>query len=65
MKNCVVNLDIIYIDENRITKIYHNCKPCYSEDCDHYEGFGDMILELPGGYCRKYNIKEGDEIELY
>ena len=65
MKNCLVHLDIIYIDDNIISKIHHNCKPCISDDCDHYEGNGDMILELPGGSCKKYQIKEGDEINLF
>ena len=65
MKNCVVHLDIIYIDDNHIVKIHHNCKPCFTEECESYSGHGDMILELPGGYCKKYNLKEGDTIDLY
>lgn len=65
MKNCVVHLDIIYIDDNQIVKIHHNCKPCFTDECESYSGEGDMILELPGGYCKKYNLKEGDKIDLY
>jgi uncharacterized protein len=64
MKNCVVHLDIVYIDDDKITKIHHNCKPCFNDECDHYEGYGDMILELPGGECKKYGVKEGDQISL-
>jgi len=64
MKNCVVHLDIIFINNDEILKIHHNCKPCITKDCDHYEGSGDMVLELPGGTCKKYDIKEGDNIEL-
>lgn len=64
MKDCVIHLDIIFIDGNQIVKIHHNCKPCHSDECEHYEGDGDMILELPGGYCKKYGIKEGDVIDL-
>jgi uncharacterized membrane protein (UPF0127 family) len=64
MKDCVVHLDIIFINGNKIIKIHHNCKPCHSEECEHYEGGGDMVLELPGGDCKKYNIKEGDIIDL-
>ena len=64
MKNCLVHLDIVYIDNNKITKIYHNCKPCFTEECEHYEGSGDMVLELPGGTCKTYDIKEDDEIKL-
>ena len=64
MKNCIVHLDIIYINENKIVKIHHNCKPCYDDDCDSYEGYGDLVLELPGGSCKKYGISDGDEIDL-
>ena len=64
MKNFVVHLDIIFINDDSIEKIHHNCKPCMSEDCERYDGYGDLILELPGGTCKKYDIKEGNNIEL-
>jgi len=64
MKNCVIHLDIIYINDHKIVKIHHNCKPCFENDCDHYEGNGDLVLELSGGTCKKYNIKEDDEVTL-
>ena len=64
MKNCIINLDIIFIDNNKITKIHHDCKPCKTEDCDNYCGIGDMILEIPGGYCKELDIKEGDIVKI-
>ena len=64
MKNCITHLDIVFIDGKKIVKIHHNCKPCFSEDCEHYSGEGDMILELPANTCKKYDIKEDDVIEL-
>lgn len=64
MKNCIVHLDIIFIDGDKIVKIHHNCKPCMSNDCEHFEGYGNLVLELPGGTCKNYQIKDGDEIEL-
>lgn len=64
MKNCKVALDIIFIEDNTITSISYNCKPCVTEECPNYEGNGDMVLELPGGTCRKYNISEGDEVKF-
>ena len=33
MKDCITSLDIIFIKDNKITKIHKNCKPCRSEDC--------------------------------
>lgn len=64
MKNCKVPLDIIFLDGNEITSISHNCKPCKSDECPTYKGYGDMVLELPGGTCKKYNISEGDEVNF-
>ena len=60
MKNCIVPLDIIFIHDNKITKIHHNCPPCKTKNCENYCGYGDLVLELPGGYCEKNNIKESD-----
>ena len=64
MKNCIIPLDIIFIDENLITKIHHNCKPCISDNCKNYTGYGNMVLELKGNKCNILNIKEGDKIKF-
>ena len=64
MKNCLEHLDIIFIGDNQINKIHHNCKPCFTDECERFKGDGDLVLELPGGTCKKYDIKEGDEVEL-
>jgi uncharacterized membrane protein (UPF0127 family) len=64
MKNCLVHLDIIFIQNHKIVKIHHNCKPCLENDCDHFEGHGDLVLELPGGSCKQYKIKDGDQVKL-
>ena len=66
MVDCIVHLDIIFIDNNVITKIHKNCRPCSDStgsDCDRYRGYGDMVLEINGGDCDKYGIKEGMSIE--
>jgi len=66
MKNCIIPLDIIFISDNTITKIHHNCPPCEDDICDeHYCGEGDLVLELMGGTCNKLGINEGDELELF
>jgi len=62
MKNCIIPLDIIFIDNGIITKIHHNCPPCKTKECKNYCGEGDMILELQGGTCKELNIKIGDSI---
>lgn len=63
MKNCIIPLDIIFINDGTITKIHHKCPPCKSKDCGNYCGEGDMILELQGGTCKKLNIEIGDKID--
>lgn len=65
MKNCIVHLDIIFIEHDVIVEIHHNCKPCFTDVCENYEGYGDLVLELPGGTCKKYNINDGDKIEIF
>lgn len=64
MKNCIIDLDIIFIKNNTITKIHHNCKPCNSENCENYCGEGDLVLEVDGGTCKKYSIESGDTLRF-
>ena len=62
MKNCIIPLDIIIIKNNVIQKIHHNCPPCDTDDCPRYKGYGDLVLEIEGGSCEEYDIKEGDRV---
>lgn len=62
MKNCIVPLDVIFIRNGKINKIYHNCPPCLTDDCKTYKGSGDLVIELPGGTCTSFNIKRGANI---
>jgi uncharacterized protein len=64
MKNCIIPLDIIFIHNNTISKIHHNCPPCETKDCVNYCGDGDLVLEVSGNTCKKLNIKEGDVISF-
>jgi uncharacterized membrane protein (UPF0127 family) len=67
MKNCIVPLDVVFVDNsntpiNKITKIYHNCPPCYNTIdllCPRYVGDGNLVIELPGGTCKRLNIRKG------
>lgn len=65
-KNCVIPLDIIFIDDNKITKIHHNCEPCINDPsyCNRYCGLGNYVLEVDGGFCLKNKISEGNTINL-
>ena len=64
MKNCIINLDIVFIKDSQITKIFHSCPPCKGDNCKNYCSEGDTILELQGGSCKKMNISEGDLVEF-
>ena len=64
MKGCKIPLDIVFILNDRISKIHHNCEPCGDGDCTKtYTGPGDHIIEFPGGSAG--NFKEGDSVMMY
>ncbi len=71
MYNTLISLDMIYIREGKIVKIFENVPPGPSKDyrkCPTYPG-GDGILvnqvvEVAGGYCQKKGIKEGDTVQF-
>ena len=65
MKNCNIPLDILFISGDKINNISPNCPPCKKSYCPSYQGIGDSVLELPGGYCEENGIKEGDTIDFY
>uniref|UniRef100_A0A6C0IH56 DUF192 domain-containing protein n=1 Tax=viral metagenome TaxID=1070528 RepID=A0A6C0IH56_9ZZZZ len=64
MKNCIVPLDVIFIENGKITKIHHNCQPCPKEEehCETYEGNGNLVIEMPGGTCKKLHIRKGNVV---
>lgn len=64
MKNCLIPLDIIFIEKNTIKKIFHSCPPCENECRETYCSEGDFVLELEGGTCESLDIKEGDFLTL-
>jgi uncharacterized membrane protein (UPF0127 family) len=43
MKDCIIPLDIIFIKDDRVSKIHHSCKPCKEEPCKRYKGSGDIV----------------------
>lgn len=65
MKNCITPLDIIFMDPNRkITSIHKNCPTCSQEPCEHYNGSGQYVLELPSGTCDECGIEEGQNVQF-
>jgi uncharacterized membrane protein (UPF0127 family) len=62
MKNCIVPLDVVFIKNGIIAKIYHNCPPCTGDVCKSYPGEGELVMELPGGSCKDLKIKRGNKV---
>jgi uncharacterized protein len=70
MYHTLISLDMCFVLNDRIVKIFENVPPCKSEnpnDCPTYPGPGpgitvSEVIELPGGYCQKHGIKQGDKI---
>lgn len=64
MKDCLIPLDIVFVLNNRISKIHHNCPPVSDEpNPPKYKGIGDHVIEFPGGTCKDFKV--GDRVNLY
>jgi uncharacterized protein len=63
MKNCKIPLDIVFVLNNRISKIHSNCQPCDDECMDRYTGAGDHVIEFPAGTADGW--KPGDFVNMY
>ena len=63
MKNTLIPLDIIFIDENKkITTIHPNATP-QSETSLPSNGNAQYVLEVRGGFCQDYGVQIGDLID--
>jgi uncharacterized protein len=62
MKNTMISLDIIYVNEQKkIISIQKNATP-YSEQTLPSFGNAQYVVEVNGGYCERNGIKVGDSI---
>ena len=70
MFQCIVPLDIIWMDRNRrIVEISADTPPCTStnpDNCPSYGGKFDAryVLELNGGDAARYGLKVGDILQF-
>lgn len=62
MKNCLIKLDIVFVQNKRITHIYLNCpvEDSHRMNPPHYNGIGDHVIEFPGGTANEWKI--GDKV---
>jgi uncharacterized membrane protein (UPF0127 family) len=65
MKDCLINLDIIFVLNNRINKIHLNCpvEDSHRMTLPRYTGLGDHVIEFPSGTANDWKI--GDKVAMY
>ena len=65
MKDCLIPLDIVFVHNNRISKIHPNCPPAdrHMMNPPKYTGIGDHVIEFPAGTTN--NWKSGDKVSMY
>lgn len=73
MYNCLISLDMIFVKDGKIVKIFENVPPCkhrYEErhKCPTYpQGEGIMVtevVEVNAGYAKAHGLKEGDQVSF-
>ena len=67
MKNTLIPLDMIWIDENnKVIFIKENAEPCKTERCKTFglDENARYILEINGGMAGETKVEVGDEIEF-
>jgi uncharacterized protein len=65
MKNCLVSLDIIYLDKyKQVINIHDNVPPCKREPCKSYRSVrpAQYVLELRANRSRELNIRPGNNV---
>ena len=67
MKNTLIPLDMIWIDEGRkIVHLKQDVQPCRADPCPSYspEVSARYVLELPAGDAARRGITVGDEVTM-
>lgn len=67
MKNTLIPLDMLFIDENfEIVEIKEFVPPCLDDPCPNFPSSkpAKYVLEVNGGFVEKNNIKVSDKIAL-
>jgi len=67
MKDMKFPIDIIFINGDKVVKIYHNVPtPPQSGGLAVYQTPqpADRVLEINAGLSKKYNFKEGDKVKI-
>ena len=65
MKNTLIPLDILWIDESRrVAHVKFNVPPCQADPCPNYDPGvpARYVLEVAGGVAKGHGIKTGDQL---
>lgn len=64
MKNCLINLDMVFLRHGKVVAITNNAPPCQKEPCPVYGPPVDVdqVIELRGGRAKELGIKQGDRL---
>ena len=64
MKNCIIPIDIVFVNKNRISGIHLNCPPHEDETVSPptYNGIGDTVIEFPSNTAKDWKV--GDKVYL-
>lgn len=69
MKNCLVSLDILWLDKSfRVVEIFADARPCPAEGaCPSIEPMqvADYVLEIAAGRAVEENLRPGDLIAIH
>ena len=64
MKDCLIPLDIVFVSNNRISRIHPDCQPAGRQlNPPKFTGIGDHVIEFPAGTSK--NWKVGDTVNMY
>jgi hypothetical protein len=67
MKNTLIPLDIVYMDNDwKVVSIQKNARPCKEDPCMFYPSKerAKYVLEINAGLSDKFGIAEGDIVQL-
>ena len=67
MKNTLIPLDMIWIDEaRRIAHVGHDIPPCKADPCPSYppNAQAKYVLEVAAGVAAKHHLKDGDTLRF-
>jgi uncharacterized protein len=67
MKNTLIPLDIIWIDERwRVVSVAESVPPCRADPCPTYPPAGNAryVVEVAAGFARTHHVARGDQLKV-